>query len=432
MHNLGKFDLTTLQVLVVLEVVEAGRIVVVGWALALREGGVLRAHALLVRHHVVEVDVREDAVVRHRVVCWGRLVVVQVRESGAIRGTQVEGHVLVSIVNGVALLALEELEHVVLHDWVLSDGAGVGTGGGTRDAVTDGKDILVLVVLQSVAVNVNHALRVTDTRVEQEFVLTRGWIHVGANEVALNGLTGVDVLEYGDLGVAIITDADHLPAEVDLDTALVTLLEGDLICVWETVDVLVGRPVLDLGAGGGGTEKLVLTHQGLVVQRVEIGTFTLVWGSGRVVDVVAATEHPVVPVVTDEAVLVIELMDEDVVAIVALIKFRESIDELARVVKASSENESLVAELLSILQVKLVGVRVKLGHLRDLDLGPVVDHGGKGASLHLESLDVTLEDAEVGLRLHPDGVAGDHSDLQVAGPWVLLNEFGEGTAVRAT
>ena len=125
-------------------------------------------------------------------------------------------------------------------------------------------------------------------------------------------------------------------------------------------------------------------------------------------------------------------MDEDVVAIMALIKFRESIDELARVVKASSENESLVAELLSILQVKLVGVRVKLGHLRDLDLGPVVDHGGKGASLHLESLDVTLEDAEVGLRLHPDGVAGDHSDLQVAGPWVLLNEFGEGTAVRAT
>ncbi len=432
MDDLGGFDLASLQVLVVLQGVEAGGVVVVRGALRLCEACVLRTHALLVRHHVVEVQVGEDTVVRHRVVRGGRLVVVQVRETGAVGSAQVERHVLVSVVDGVALLALEELEDVVLHDGVLLDSTGVGAGGLARDAVTDGEDILVLVVLESVAVNVDHTSGVADTRIEQELVLTGRWVDVCADEVSFDGLTGVNVLEDGDLGVSLLTDAEELPAEVDLNATLGALLKSDLVGVGEAVDEFVGRPVLDLGSSGGGSEELVLTHEGLVVERVEVSSLTLVGGSGRVVDVVTSTEHPVVVEVAHEAVFVVELVNEHVVFLVALIEFREAIDELAGVVETGTEDESLVAELLAVSEGKLVGAWVKLGDLSDFDLGPVLDHGGESTSLHLQRLDVTLENTEVSLGLDPDGVLGDHSDLQVSSSLVLLKEFSESTTVGAT
>jgi len=43
------------------------------------------------------------------VVCWSRLEVVQVRETGSVGRSQVERHVGVSIVDGIALLAFQEL-----------------------------------------------------------------------------------------------------------------------------------------------------------------------------------------------------------------------------------------------------------------------------------------------------------------------------------
>jgi len=51
--------------------------------------------------------------------------------------------------------------------------------------------------------------------------------------------------------VSILTDAHHLPAEVDLDTTLGALFKYDLVGVREGVDLLVGGPVLDLAACGG-------------------------------------------------------------------------------------------------------------------------------------------------------------------------------------
>ena len=116
-------------------------------ALALGEAGVLRTHSLLRPHHIVEVEVREDAVVGNAIVRGGWLEVMQVGEAGPIGSTEAQRHVLVTIVDSVAVLARKEAENVVLHDRVLMDGTGVGTGGLPADAITDGKDILKTVVL---------------------------------------------------------------------------------------------------------------------------------------------------------------------------------------------------------------------------------------------------------------------------------------------
>lgn len=86
---------------------------------------------------------------------------------------------MVSIVDAVAVLAVKEAEEVVLYDGVLGDGTRVGTGGLSADAVTDGKDIFKTVVLESIAVNIDLAISITDTRIEDELVLFARWVDGG-------------------------------------------------------------------------------------------------------------------------------------------------------------------------------------------------------------------------------------------------------------
>ena len=84
MANLVGFDLSGLEVLVMLKLVVGGWVMPVRRALTLGEAGVLRSCTLLLPHHVVEVDVREDAVVGNAVVRGGRLEVMQVREAATV------------------------------------------------------------------------------------------------------------------------------------------------------------------------------------------------------------------------------------------------------------------------------------------------------------------------------------------------------------
>lgn len=71
-------------------------------------------------------------------------------------------------------------------------------------------------------------------------------------------------------------DLKHLPAEHNIDSALVALIHGDLVGVGETVDLFVGGPVLDSSTGRGSSLELVLSHEMLVKESVEIGSLALV------------------------------------------------------------------------------------------------------------------------------------------------------------
>ena len=94
-------------------------------------------------------------------------------------------------------------------------------------------------MLESVAVNIDHTLRVAHTRVEEELVLTARWVDVGANEVLLDSFTSIHILEGCNLGLGIFTDAQELPSEMDLNTAFVTFVKCNFIGVGEGIDELV-------------------------------------------------------------------------------------------------------------------------------------------------------------------------------------------------
>jgi len=59
-----------------------------------------------------------------------------------------------------------------------------------------------------------------------------------------------------------------------------TFIECDLVGVGESVNLLVGSPVLNTGIGCSTTVKLVLSHEVLVVKGVEVSSLTLVWEFG--------------------------------------------------------------------------------------------------------------------------------------------------------
>lgn len=77
--------------------------------------------------------------------------------------TKIEWHVCVSIIDSVEFFAFHELLKVVLDNGALMDGSSLSSGGIYSDAISESKDVLESLVLESVRVHVNNALAIGDT-----------------------------------------------------------------------------------------------------------------------------------------------------------------------------------------------------------------------------------------------------------------------------
>jgi hypothetical protein len=175
------------------------------------------------------------------------LKVMQVLEVGSILVSEIEWHKRVTIVNCIALLAVQVLQNVVLNNWVLVDCCNVGSGKVfSSNAVSEGEDVLVLLVLKSVLVNINEALMVTKTRISDQLLGLAGWVDASCEEWLLNDFTIVNVFENCNLLVVLVVlDLNHFPAEHHIDVSLVTLIKSNFVCVGEFIDLLVRGPELE-------------------------------------------------------------------------------------------------------------------------------------------------------------------------------------------
>lgn len=112
--------------------------------------------------------------------------------------------------------------------------------------------------------------------------LARG-IDSGCIKLFLNDLASVYILE--DCILNFVLSSLHLeqfPPEVDLNSALVALIKSNFVGIGEAEDLFVWGKVCDFGICCCSSLKLILAHELLVVEGVEITAFSFVGVLGRI------------------------------------------------------------------------------------------------------------------------------------------------------
>ena len=294
-------------------------------------------------HLSSEVPLGKEAIGWNPMVVLSGLISPGVLEAGGVRVREVEWHISESIIDGIALLTLEELLQVVLDNWALSVGSMLSSSDFSLDAVTEGKDVLESGMLKSVWVHVNKSGVISDSTIQKSLVWDGSWVDASGREWLLHDASIINILEGGDLlSMGVLADLDHLPAEADIDASLVALVKSDLVGVWELVDLLIWGEVLDSSVGGGSSLELILSQEGFIVQGVEISSLSLVWELWRVADHVTVIVVPSVIVVSVNSQLVVEHVDENILLLWGLLKFWKSLDEIVSVIESWGKDKSLV------------------------------------------------------------------------------------------
>ena len=115
------------------------------------------------------------------------------------------------------------------------------------------------------------------------------WVDGSRVKFFLNSLPRVNVSENSNLfSTRACFDREHFPTKHNLDSALCTFIKSNFIRVWESVDLFVWSPVLDGRILSSEASEFVLSHHMLVVESIEVRSFTLVWELWRVHDVVSS------------------------------------------------------------------------------------------------------------------------------------------------
>ena len=345
MSVLESLDVHTLlkKVLIVLQWVVSWVEVLIWRSVSLLERCVGDTLGKVGLHLSSEVPLGEEAIGWNPMVVLSGLISPGVLEAGGVRVREVEWHISESIIDGIALLTLEELLQVVLDNWALSVGGMLSSSDLSLDAVTEGKDVLESGMLKSVWVHVNKSGVISDSTIQKSLVWDGSWVDASGREWLLHDASIINILEGGDLlSMGVLADLDHLPAEADIDASLVALVKSDLVGVWELVDLLIWGEVLDSSVGGGSSLELILSQEGFIVQGVEISSLSLVWELWRVADHVTVIVVPSVIVVSVNSQLVVEHVDENILLLWGLLKFWKSLDEIVSVIESWGKDKSLV------------------------------------------------------------------------------------------
>ena len=141
-----------------------------------------------------------------------------------------------------------------------------------------------------------------------------GRIDGSGEEVLLDDLASVDTSESGDLLTLLVSlDFEHFPSEEDLNASLSALFKCNLVSIGEFEDFLVRSPILNSSILGRSSLKDVLSEEMLVVESVEVTTFTLVWELRGIADHVSVGVIPTVIVVSIDSFFGIDSVNKHLI-----------------------------------------------------------------------------------------------------------------------
>lgn len=189
---------------------------------------------------------------------------------------------------------------------------------------------------------------------------------------------------------------------------------------------------MDLCVLSGSANKLVLSQEVLIVESVEVATFTLVWELGGIADHVTVGVVPSVVVVRiGDSLLMIESMKENSVLEWVLRKLFKSLDLINVLIETGTKNKSFIVVFLTVLKLELVVLGVELGDLvKSINLGPTLNLSGDGSSFQIKISHVTVGYSEVSVGLNETGSRSNNSHLVIT--LLLLNKLKERGCVDST
>lgn len=123
-----------------------------------------------------------------------------------------------------------------------------------------------------------------------------------------------------------------------------------------------------------------------------------------------------------DSFLLVESVNKNIILEWVLRKFSKSLDIIDALVKTSSQNESLVVIFLTVLKLKLVVLRVKLGDsVESINLGPSFNLCRNSSSFQVKISHVTMGNTKVSVWLNEAGCGGNNSHLVIS--LLLLDEL---------
>lgn len=235
--------------------------------------------------------------------------------------TKIEWHPCVSIIDSIELFALQIVYYVMFNNGILVLSCYLSSCSLDVDTVAESENVFESLVLQGVLIHVDETSFVGDASIYKFFLGFAGWVDNARHEILLKGFTGINVSECNNLFTnLILVDLDHFPTKVDINSSLLALLKNDLISIRELIDFLIGCPELNSSILSSSSLDLILSQEVLVIQSVEVGTFTLVGELWRVDEHVSICVVPTVIIISLNSLLVINSVNEDLVFASVLFK----------------------------------------------------------------------------------------------------------------
>lgn len=94
--------------------------------------------------------------------------------------------------------------------------------------------------------------------------------------------------------------------------------------------------------------KNVLSQEVLVIESIEISSFSLIWEFGRIANHISVVMVPSMIIVSLDSFLMVDSMDEDVVFSSVFFKLWKAFNVLGLMVETCSDNKSFISVFSSI------------------------------------------------------------------------------------
>lgn len=109
-------------------------------------------------------------------------------EVASIRVAKVEGKEGVSVIDSVQFLAIHELLNILLDNRSLVDSSSLGSSSVDSNAISEGEDVLITLVLEGVWIDINDTFGICDARRDKFLVGLARRVDTSSEEVLLDNL----------------------------------------------------------------------------------------------------------------------------------------------------------------------------------------------------------------------------------------------------